>query len=87
MLRSSRSRGPRLASPRSVLGALADLYRPAADSVGKIRLLKNEEGAVFDLPESVAKDLLQLQNTSGDTFDVPKEVCKLLCPRVHACLH
>ncbi len=32
------------------------------------------DGAVFDLPEDVAKDLLSKPTRPGDVIDVPKQV-------------
>lgn len=60
-------------------------FKPAADSVGKIKLLadRNVEGAVFDLPEKVAKDLLaaaKAAGSTGDVYDVPKSVCFRFTP-------
>ncbi|KAH7437048.1 hypothetical protein KP509_05G054100 [Ceratopteris richardii] len=51
-----------LLSPGGVMGALASIYPPAADEVGKILMLDPAEGmgAVFDLPEDVAKELLAI---------------------------
>ena len=66
-------------NPGSVMRTLSVTYKPAADSVGKIKLLadRNVEGAVFDLPEKVAKDLLaavKAAGETGDVYDVPKAV-------------
>eukprot|EP00244_Chara_vulgaris_P008140 TRINITY_DN309_c0_g1_i3.p1 TRINITY_DN309_c0_g1~~TRINITY_DN309_c0_g1_i3.p1 ORF type:complete len:891 (-),score=180.46 TRINITY_DN309_c0_g1_i3:409-2829(-) len=80
MIRTSKSRYGALSSPRGVMGALGELYRPAADEVGKIRMLsdRNVEGAVFDLPEKIAKELLALETDGGDVFDVPKQLPRLV---------
>lgn len=71
--------GP-LRTPRAVMGALGLIYRPAADNVGKIRLISDRDidGAVFDLPEKIAKELVSLKVESGESFDLPKELPKLV---------
>ncbi|XP_057493019.1 DEAD-box ATP-dependent RNA helicase 3, chloroplastic-like [Actinidia eriantha] len=57
-------------SARSVTGFLADVYSSAADEVGKIHLIADEkvEGAAFDLPEKIAKELLNKQIPPGNTI-------------------
>ncbi|WCJ26807.1 DEAD-box ATP-dependent RNA helicase 3 chloroplastic [Euphorbia peplus] len=57
-------------SARSVTGFLSDVYTPAADEVGKIHLIADEkvQGAVFDLPEEIAKELLNMQLPPGNTL-------------------
>ncbi|KAK3148874.1 hypothetical protein QOZ80_3AG0209820 [Eleusine coracana subsp. coracana] len=57
-------------SPRSVTGFLSDVCSAAADEVGKIYLTADEDvqGAVFDLPEEVAKDLLSMELPPGNTI-------------------
>lgn len=57
-------------SARSVTGFLSDVYSPAADEVGKIHLIADERtnGAVFDLPEEIAKELLNKQLPEGNTI-------------------
>ncbi|KAF5192281.1 Dead-box atp-dependent rna helicase [Thalictrum thalictroides] len=64
----SRSRG--FLSPRSVTGFLSDVYPAAADEVGKIYLIADErvQGAVFDLPEEIAKELLTKQIPPGNSL-------------------
>ncbi|CAH8382070.1 unnamed protein product [Eruca vesicaria subsp. sativa] len=56
-------------SARSVTGFLSDVYGPAADEVGKIFLIADErlQGAVFDLPEDIAKDLLEKEMPEGNS--------------------
>ncbi|GBG79902.1 hypothetical protein CBR_g30167 [Chara braunii] len=80
MVRTTKSRYGTLSSPRAVMGALGEYYRPAADEVGKIRMLsdRNVEGAVFDLPEKIAKELVALETDGGDVFDIPKELPRLV---------
>ncbi|XP_027935864.1 DEAD-box ATP-dependent RNA helicase 3, chloroplastic-like [Vigna unguiculata] len=60
----------RFFSARSVTGFLSDVYSPAADEVGKIHLIADEriKGAVFDLPEEVARELLKKELPSGNTI-------------------
>ncbi|KAJ1377845.1 P-loop containing nucleoside triphosphate hydrolase [Sesbania bispinosa] len=57
-------------SVRSVTGFLSDVYSPAADEVGKIHLIADEriQGAVFDLPEDIAKELLNKDIPPGNTI-------------------
>ncbi|KAK1280939.1 hypothetical protein QJS04_geneDACA004766 [Acorus gramineus] len=57
-------------SARSVTGFLSDVYPAAADEVGKIFLIADErvQGAVFDLPEEIAKELLNKEITPGNTI-------------------
>ncbi|XP_059456203.1 DEAD-box ATP-dependent RNA helicase 3, chloroplastic [Corylus avellana] len=60
----------RYLSARSVTGFLSDIYPAAADEVGKIHLIADEQvqGAVFDLPEEAAKELLNRQLPPGNTI-------------------
>ncbi|MQL41253.1 hypothetical protein EI012_25365, partial [Escherichia coli] len=60
----------RFLSARSVTGFLSDVYSPAADEVGKIYLSADErvQGAVFDLPEEIAKELLSKDIPPGNTI-------------------
>ncbi|XP_020254378.1 DEAD-box ATP-dependent RNA helicase 3, chloroplastic-like, partial [Asparagus officinalis] len=57
-------------SARSVMGFLSDVYPAAADEIGKIHLIADERvhGAVFDLPEEIAKSLLSMQLPPGNTI-------------------
>ncbi|KAK9678330.1 hypothetical protein RND81_11G204200 [Saponaria officinalis] len=57
-------------SARSVMGFLSDVYPTAADEVGKIQLIADEriQGAVFDLPEEIAKDLLKKELPPGNNL-------------------
>ncbi|KAF2307363.1 hypothetical protein GH714_026638 [Hevea brasiliensis] len=57
-------------SVRSVTGFLNDVYTAAADEVGKIYLIADEkvQGAVFDLPEEIAKELLNKQLPPGNNI-------------------
>lgn len=57
-------------SPRSVTGFLSDVSPAAADEVGKIYLIADErvQGAVFDLPEEIAKNLLSMELPPGNTL-------------------
>uniref|UniRef100_A0A2N9FQ49 RNA helicase n=1 Tax=Fagus sylvatica TaxID=28930 RepID=A0A2N9FQ49_FAGSY len=57
-------------SVRSVTGFLSDVYPAAADEVGKIHLIADEmvQGAVFDLPEEIAKELMNRQTPPGNTI-------------------
>ncbi|CAL9136257.1 unnamed protein product [Musa acuminata var. zebrina] len=57
-------------SARSVTGFLSDVVPAAADEVGKIYLIADEriQGAVFDLPEDIAKQLLNKQLPPGNSI-------------------
>ncbi|KAK2364867.1 DEAD-box ATP-dependent RNA helicase 53, mitochondrial [Trifolium repens] len=57
-------------SVRSVTGFLSDVYSKAADEVGKIHLIADErvQGAVFDLPEDIGKELLEKNIPPGNTI-------------------
>lgn len=57
-------------SARSVTGFLSDVYSPAAGDVGKIYVIADErvQGAVFDLPEEIAKELLNRELPPGNTL-------------------
>ncbi|KAK7278092.1 hypothetical protein RJT34_23117 [Clitoria ternatea] len=58
----------RFLSARSITGFLSDVYSPAADEVGKIYIMEDErvQGAVFDLPEDIAKELLNKDLPPGN---------------------
>ncbi|CAI5498905.1 unnamed protein product [Closterium sp. Naga37s-1] len=75
VIRTAKSRNGPLISPRAVMGTLGEICRRAADNVGKIKILgeRDVEGAVFDLPEDVAKELLSLKVENGDVFDIPRQ--------------
>ncbi|KAJ0743763.1 putative RNA helicase transcription factor interactor and regulator CCHC(Zn) family [Helianthus annuus] len=57
-------------SARTVTGFLADVYTTAADELGKIHIIADEmvQGAVFDLPEEIAKNLLNKDLPPGNTI-------------------
>ncbi|GER41923.1 DEAD-box ATP-dependent RNA helicase [Striga asiatica] len=57
-------------SSSSVIGFLNDVYSPAADEIGKIHTIADEkvQGAVFDLPEEIAKELLTKELPQGNTI-------------------
>ncbi|CAH1426325.1 unnamed protein product [Lactuca virosa] len=57
-------------SARTVTGFLADVYSTAADELGKIHIIADErvQGAVFDLPEEIAKELLTKDVPPGNTI-------------------
>ncbi|KAL0873141.1 hypothetical protein Bca101_022846 [Brassica carinata] len=59
-------------SARSVTGFLSDVYRPAADRVGKIFMIADDrvQGAVFDLPEDIAKELLENEVPEGNIMSL-----------------
>ncbi|KAL7119788.1 hypothetical protein ACP275_02G083500 [Erythranthe tilingii] len=55
---------------RSVTGLLSDVYSAAAGEVGRIHIIADEkvQGAVFDLPEEIAKELLNKELPPGNTI-------------------
>nr|XP_043626658.1 DEAD-box ATP-dependent RNA helicase 3, chloroplastic-like [Erigeron canadensis] len=57
-------------SARTVTGFLADVYATAADELGKIHIIADEQvqGAVFDLPEEIAKKLLEKDIPPGNSI-------------------
>lgn len=61
--------GRRQLSARELMGILSEMWPAAADQVGKIRSYGDGkvEGAVFDLPKDVAKELLLKQSLPGYT--------------------
>ncbi|KAJ4721835.1 DEAD-box ATP-dependent RNA helicase [Melia azedarach] len=65
---STLSRG--FLSARSVMGFLSDVYPTAADEIGKIQIIADDrvQGAVFDLPEEIAKELLNKQLPPGNSI-------------------
>ncbi|KAJ0079702.1 hypothetical protein Patl1_24659 [Pistacia atlantica] len=65
---SASSRG--FLSARSVTGFLSDVYPAAADELGKIHIIADDriQGAVFDVPEEIAKELLNKQIPPGNTI-------------------
>eukprot|EP00246_Nothoceros_aenigmaticus_P002737 TRINITY_DN1359_c0_g1_i1.p1 TRINITY_DN1359_c0_g1~~TRINITY_DN1359_c0_g1_i1.p1 ORF type:complete len:840 (-),score=165.06 TRINITY_DN1359_c0_g1_i1:389-2908(-) len=65
---------PTLTSVRAVTGALASLCPDASWRLGKIRIMSEPgvDGAVFDVPEELAKTFLGLQQVQGQTIDAPK---------------
>ncbi|KAL2632790.1 hypothetical protein R1flu_004269 [Riccia fluitans] len=79
IIRTNKAKGGRLTSPRSVMGTLADIFPAAADQVGKIKIIddRSVEGAVFDLPEDVAKELLTKPRDPGDIIDIPKSLPRI----------
>ncbi|KAM0067645.1 putative RNA helicase [Helianthus debilis subsp. tardiflorus] len=56
-------------SARTVTGFLADVYKTAANELGKIHIIADEmvQGAVFDLPEEIAKEQLNKDLPPGNT--------------------
>ncbi|KAL3515813.1 hypothetical protein ACH5RR_022715 [Cinchona calisaya] len=68
LTRDSGARG--FLSARSVTGFLSDVYSAAADELGKIHLIADSrvQGAVFDLPEEIAKELLNKEMPPGNTI-------------------
>eukprot|EP00850_Spirogloea_muscicola_P010336 SM000060S19668 [mRNA] locus=s60:435129:441330:- [translate_table: standard] len=80
VVRTAASKAGPMASPRTVTAAISDAHRGAADSIGKIRMIgdRSVEGAVFDVPEKMAKELVRIKSHNGDEFDIPKELPRLV---------
>lgn len=57
-------------SASSVMGFLADVYSSSADEIGKILMIADDkvQGAVFDLPEEIARELLNKDIPSGNSI-------------------
>lgn len=66
-------------NPRAVSGVLSSISRSAADSVGKICIIDDQSvnGAVFDLPDNVAREILTLPTREEDKFDVPTKLPRI----------
>jgi ATP-dependent RNA helicase DDX21 len=62
-------------TPRAVSGIISSISRSAADRVGKICIIDDHRvtGAVFDLPDDVAKEILSLPS-EGVQLDVPTKL-------------
>ncbi|KAL1831873.1 hypothetical protein ACET3Z_001524 [Daucus carota] len=67
-------------SAGSVIVVLSSVYTTAADEIGKIHIIADErvQGAVFDLPEEVAKELLNKQIPPGNTISKINKLPPLL---------
>eukprot|EP00850_Spirogloea_muscicola_P007994 SM000041S15553 [mRNA] locus=s41:699019:704411:- [translate_table: standard] len=80
VVRTAASKAGPMASPRTVTAAVSDAHRGAADSIGKICMIGDQsvEGAVFDVPEKMAKELVRIKSHNGDEFDIPKELPRLV---------
>lgn len=67
---------PRPVSPRMVMGVLSNIWQTAADKVGKIRVIDDPkvQGACFDLPVDVAKELLTKPSGSENIIEAIKKV-------------
>ncbi|XP_024519673.1 DEAD-box ATP-dependent RNA helicase 3A, chloroplastic [Selaginella moellendorffii] len=78
-LKFSRAPGNFPLAVRHVVGAIASLSEKAADNIGKVQMIdeKNVEGAVFDLPEHIATDLLSKSMPSGTRIEAIKELPSL----------
>ncbi|KAG0625387.1 hypothetical protein M758_2G051100 [Ceratodon purpureus] len=78
-LRLVRPKTSRPMTPRVVMGVLSDIWQTAADKVGKIKIVDDPktDGAVFDLPEDVAKALLEKPTPQGEVIDICKSLPRL----------
>lgn len=79
-LRLVRPKTSRPLSPRIVMGVLSDIWQPATDSVGKIKIVDDPKAdcAVFDLPEDLAKELLEKPSPQGEVIAICKSLPKLV---------
>ncbi|KAL7584428.1 hypothetical protein Lser_V15G44808 [Lactuca serriola] len=70
MTRDSESSLQGYMSARTVTGFLSSVYATAAGALGKIHVIadKKVQGAVFDLPEEIAKNLLTKEMPPGTTI-------------------
>lgn len=73
-------RGLPFISTAAVTRSLAQIYPAAANSIGRICMLRESEveGAVFDLPEKMAKELLSMKIESGDIIEAPKKLPRIV---------
>ncbi|XP_057833275.2 DEAD-box ATP-dependent RNA helicase 3, chloroplastic isoform X2 [Cryptomeria japonica] len=77
---SSMLNGGRMMSARTVMGILSEIWPPSAGQVGKIKLISDRdvEGAVFDLPDDVAKELLLKKTQPGYTISAITKLPSLI---------
>lgn len=69
-----------MTSPAAVSRSLSQIYTVAANSLGRVCMLHESEGegAVFDLPEKIAKELLSLKIGSGEIIEAIKKLPKIV---------
>eukprot|EP00250_Pteridium_aquilinum_P004271 c14494_g1_i1 orf=359-2722(+) len=79
-LKVTRPGGLPIASSEAVSQFVAQVFPAAANSISKIRMLSESEiqGAVFDLPEKMAKDLLSMSIGTGEIVEAPKKLPKIV---------
>ncbi|KAH7373429.1 hypothetical protein KP509_17G055300 [Ceratopteris richardii] len=68
-LKITRLQGQPILSASDVMRALSRLLPSAVHSLGKVCMLRDEAGAVFDLPASMAKELLALKIETGEVIE------------------
>lgn len=79
-LKVTRPGGLPIASAQAVTQFVAQVFPSAANSIGRINMLSESEvqGAVFDLPEKMAKDLLSMSIGTGEIIEAPKKLPKIV---------
>lgn len=71
--------GGMMPTPRSIMTLVSRHVPEAANVIGKIKLIsdRNQEGAVFDVPEKYAKELVATSD-SRHVFTIPDKLPKLI---------
>lgn len=79
-LKVTRPGGLPISSSESVSQFVAQVFPSAANSISRVRMLSESEvpGAVFDLPENMAKELLSLTIGTGEIVEAPKKLPKIV---------
>ncbi|MCO5560029.1 hypothetical protein L7F22_013635 [Adiantum nelumboides] len=79
-LQVTRPGGSPINSPEAVSQFVSQVLPSASNSVGKIKMLSESQvpGAVFDLPESLAKSLLSMTIGTGEVVEAPKKLPRIV---------
>lgn len=79
-LKVTRPGGSPITSAEAVSQFVSQALPSAANSVGKIRMLSDSlvPGAVFDLPEKMAKDLLSVTIATGEVIEAPTKLPRIV---------
>lgn len=79
-LKVTRPGGSPIATSEAVSQFVAQVLPSAANSVNRVRVLSESEvqGAVFDLPENMAKELLSLVIVTGEIIEAPKKLPRIV---------
>ncbi|KAI5083937.1 hypothetical protein GOP47_0000106 [Adiantum capillus-veneris] len=79
-LQVTRPGGSPIASAEAVTQFVSQAFPSAASSIGKIRMLSDSQvpGAVFDLPENMARSLLSMTIGTGEVLEAPKKLPRIV---------